>query len=212
MSVYISFAHLIRHNHTCTLVQSNLINSPFMSSNQAFADGHRTIIGLSKNPKKRQKQLATALEKGFNAVRLVHSLPSEYWDARSTTTSVAAQNRAKEDMKKSAREEKNRREHERYLARLPRISKGEDHYQLGLQRKVIHCEEISTNRNIRQLREKLEKEEHLLKSIKRKGAHNTTLRAKVKEIRRVAATLPRVVGFSWTKPLVIALTSASKNV
>ena len=188
-----TYMSVIRHNHTCTLVQSNLINSPFMSSNQAFADGHRTIIGLSQNPKKRHKQIAMALEKGVNAVRLVHSLPSEYWDARSTTTSVAAQNRAKEDLKKSAREEKSRREHERYLARLPKISKGENYYQLGLQRKVINCEEISANRNIRQLREKLENEEHLLKSIKRKRAHNDTLRAKVKETRRVAASLPRVV-------------------
>ena len=164
-----------------------------MSTNQAFADGHWTIIGLSKNPKKRQKQIATALEKGVNAVRLVHSLPSKYWDARSTTTSVAAQNRAKEDLKKSAREEKNRRDHERYLARLPKISKGENYYQLGLQRKVIHCEEISANRYIRQLREKLENKEHLSQSIKRKRAHNGTLKAKVKETRRVAATLPRVV-------------------
>ena len=148
---------------------------------------------MSKNPKKRNKQIATALEKGVNAVRLVHSLPSEYWDARSTTTSVAAQNRAKEDLKKSAREEKTRRDHERYLARLPKISKGENYYQLGLQRKVIECEEVSANRNIRQLREKLENEEHLLQSIKRKRAHNEILNAKVKETRRVAATLPRVV-------------------
>ena len=133
------------------------------------------------------------LEGGIREVAAGHSLPSKYWDARSVTTSIAAKNKAREDLKRSAEAARKQQEHERYVASLPRRSKNDNYYQLGLQRKVIICEQIATKRNISLLKQELAKEQHQLKSAKKKMAHNITLKRKVKEVRKVAASLPRVV-------------------